>query len=58
MKAIKVDDGAVVDLDVHELDGTLANLLTSFGVDGYGELHAVALNGRIYRLELAADARP
>ncbi len=58
VKAIEVVDGAVVDLDAHALDGTLANLLTSFGVDGYGELHAVALNGRIYRLELATDARP
>jgi hypothetical protein len=52
VKAITVEHGAVVDLQRYELEGTLKYLLTSFGVDGYGELYVVALSGRVYRLEL------
>ncbi|MBZ0231959.1 MAG: PQQ-dependent sugar dehydrogenase [Deltaproteobacteria bacterium] len=55
VNAIVVEAGAVLEQQRHELDGILAGQITSFGVDGYGELYVTAVGGRIYRLELARD---
>jgi glucose/arabinose dehydrogenase len=55
LKSISVADGVVVDMRRYNLDGILAGQITSFGVDGYGEIYAVAINGRIYRIELETE---